>query len=108
MFVRELPRFFDILRGKDLSSEICFYDVLQPGDLHVTEKTAARAHVGIDEARVRRVLPPVRELVAIGVQDRVKTKGLDRNLLFCRLHLLANSRSEVAKHRHGWVMAGPA
>jgi hypothetical protein len=60
MFVRELPRLFDILRGENHAREVCFYDVLQAGDLHVIEKTAARANVGIDEARVRRILPPVR------------------------------------------------
>jgi hypothetical protein len=81
MFVRELPRFFDILRGKNFSRKVRVYDVLQSGHLHVIEKTAARANVGVDEARVWRVLPPVREFVAIGVEDRVKTKGLDRDLL---------------------------
>ena len=102
MFGSELPRFFDILRGQDLSRKVRLHDVLQSGNLHVIEETAARANVGIDEARVRRILPPVREFVAIGVEDRVKTKWLDRNLLFCRLHPLANSRSEGAEHRHGW------
>ena len=81
MFLGELPGFFDILRGKNLSREVRFYDVLQAGHLHVIEKTAARANVGIDEARVWRVLPPVREFVAIGVEDRIETKGLDRDLL---------------------------
>ena len=81
MFLGELPRFFDVFRGKNLSGEVRFYDVLESGDLHVIEKTAARANVGIDEARVWRVLPPVREFVAIGVEDRIETKGLDRDLL---------------------------
>jgi len=62
------------------------------------EKTAARANVGVDEARVRRVLPPVRQFVAIGVEDRVETKGLDGDLLIGWLR----SRSEVLKVRHSW------
>jgi hypothetical protein len=91
MFGRELPRFFDILGGKNLSGEGRFYDVLESGHLHMIEKTAARANVGVDEARVWRVLPPVREFVAIGVEDRVETKGLDRDLLIWWLR----SRSEI-------------
>lgn len=83
MFLRELPCFFHIFGGKNLSGEVRFYDVLESRHLHVIEKTAARANVGVDEARVWRVLPPVREFVAIGVEDRVETKGLDRDLLFC-------------------------
>ena len=75
----ELARFFDILRGKNLSRKVRFYNVLESGHLHVIEKTAARANVGVDEARVRRVLPPMRELVAIGVEDRIEAKGLDES-----------------------------
>jgi len=54
---------------------------LKSGDFGVIEKTAARADVGIDEARVRRILPPMRELVAIGIEDRVEAKGLNIDLL---------------------------
>ena len=97
MFGSELPRFFDILRGQDLSGEVRLHDVLQSGNLHVIEETAARANVGIDEARVRRILPPVREFVAIGVEDRVKTKRLDSDLL----SYWVRPRSEIL-HRHGW------
>ena len=93
VFVCELPRSFDIFRGKNFSREVRFYDVLQSGDLHVIEKAAARANVGIDEARVWRVLPPVREFVAIGVEDRIETKGLDGDLLIFWLR----PRSEAAK-----------
>ena len=50
---------------------------MQAGDLGVIEKAAARANVGINEARVGRVLPPVSELVAVGVEDRIETEGLD-------------------------------
>src|SRR5437879_5392880 len=98
MFGSELPRFFDILRGQDHSRKVRLHDVLQSGNLHVIEKTAARANVGIDEARVRRVLPPVREFVAIGVEDRVEAKRLDSYLLI----LLPRIRSEASKRRHGW------
>jgi hypothetical protein len=60
------------------------------------EKTAARANVGIDEARVQRILPPVRQLVAIGVEDRVETKRLDSGLLTLSCNL-ANSRQSDEK-----------
>jgi hypothetical protein len=77
---REAPRLFDVVLSEDFSCKVRFYDVLQAGDLGVIEKTAARANVGIDEARIGRVLPPVRELVAVGVEDRVEAKGLNRAL----------------------------
>jgi hypothetical protein len=41
------------------------------------EKSAARAYVRIDVARVRRILPPVRELVAIGIQNRIESQRLN-------------------------------
>jgi hypothetical protein len=77
MFFRETARLFDVFFGEDFAGEICFDDVLQASDLRVIEKTAARADVGIDEARIGRVLPPVGELVAIGVENRVEAKGLN-------------------------------
>jgi hypothetical protein len=83
MLFRESPRFFDVLLSENFSCKVRLYDVLQAGDLRVIEKTAARANVGINEARVRRILPPVREFVAIGVENRVESKGLDLALLFC-------------------------
>jgi len=98
VLARELPRFFDIFGGKNLSGEVRFYDVLEAGHLHVIEKTAARANVGIDEARVRRVLPPVRQFIAIGVEYRVETKGLDGDLLICSLRL----RAEASRNCHSW------
>src|SRR6266446_1030189 len=61
------------------SGKIRFRDVLQSGHLRVIEKTAARANVRIDKARVRRVLPPMRELVAIGIEDRIEAKGLNES-----------------------------
>ena|ERR1700724_3194414 len=78
MFLRESSCLFDVIRSEDVSGKIGFYDVLQAGDLRVIEKTAAGANVGIDEAGVRRVLPPVRELVAVGIENRVEAKGLNR------------------------------
>ena len=50
---------------------------MQAGDLGVIEETAARANVGVDETRVGRILPPMGELVAVGIEDRIETKGLD-------------------------------
>ena len=79
MLFRESARFFNVFNGKNLSCKVRFRDVLQSGHLRVIEKTAARAYVGIDEARVRRVLPPMREFVAIGVEDRIEAKGLDES-----------------------------
>ena len=79
MLFRESARFFNVFRGKDLSCKVCLRDVLQSGHLRMIKKTAARANVGVDEARVRRVLPPMRELVAIGVEDRIEAKGLDES-----------------------------
>jgi hypothetical protein len=81
MFVRELPCFFDVVGGEDLPGKIRLCNVLQSGNLRVIEKAAARANIGIDEARVRRVLPPMRELVAIGIEDRIEAKRLNRRLL---------------------------
>jgi hypothetical protein len=80
MFFRESPRLFDVVRSKDFSGEVGLHDVLQAGDLRVIEKAAPRADVGIDEARVRRILPPVRQLVAVGIEDRVEAKGLNDDL----------------------------
>ena len=67
MFSREAPRFFNVFRGEDLARKVRFHDVLQPGNFRMVEEAAPRADVGVNEARVRRVLPPVRELVAVGI-----------------------------------------
>ena len=81
VFVCESPRFFDVFRGEDLSCKVRFHDVLQPGHLRVIEETAARANVGIDEARIGWVLPPMRQLVAVRIEDRIEAQGLNRDLL---------------------------
>ena len=77
MFVRESRGFLDVFGRKNLAGKIRFHDVLQSGDFGVVEKPAARADVGINEARVGGILPPMRELVAVGIEDRVETKGLN-------------------------------
>jgi hypothetical protein len=41
------------------------------------EKTAARADVRINVPRVRRILPPVAELIAVGVQNRIELQRLN-------------------------------
>jgi hypothetical protein len=81
VFVGELSSFLNVFGTKNFAGKVGLEDVLQAGDFGVIEKTAARANVGIDEARVRRILPPVGELVAVGVKDRIEAKGLNVNLL---------------------------
>jgi hypothetical protein len=100
MFVRELPCFFDVVGGEDLPGKIRLCNVLQSGNLRVIEKAAARANIGIDEARVRWVLPPMRELVAIGIEDRIEAKRLNRRLLekvLAQVDVIANSAVEVLR-----------
>ena len=72
MLAREFRGFFNIFRFEDLARKVGFDDVLQPGYFGVVEETAAGADVGINEASVGRVLPPMAQLVAIGVEDRVE------------------------------------
>jgi hypothetical protein len=81
MLVRELLCLLDVFSGKNFAGKIRLCNVLQSGNLRMIEKAAARANVGIDEARVRRILPPMREFVAIGVEDRIEAKRLNRRLL---------------------------
>ena len=81
VLVGKFSGFFDIFDSENFAGKVRFHYVLQAGDFGMIEKTAARAHVGIDEARVRRVLPPVGELVAVGAEDRIEAKGLNIDLL---------------------------
>jgi hypothetical protein len=81
MLVCEFPSFLDVFGRKNFAGKVRFQDVLQSGDFGVIEKAAARADVGIDEARVWRILPPVRKLIAIGIEDRIEAKRLDIKLL---------------------------
>lgn len=77
MFVREFCGFLDVFGGKNFAGKIRFHDVLQPSDFGMVEKTAARADVRVNEARVGGILPPMRQLVAVSVENRVETKRLD-------------------------------
>jgi hypothetical protein len=100
MLVRELPCLLDVFSGKNFAGKIRLYNVLQSGYLRVIEKAAARANIGIDEARVRRVLPPMRELVAIGIEDRIEAKRLNRSLLekvLVQVDVIANYAVEVLR-----------
>jgi hypothetical protein len=81
VLVGESFGFLDVFGSKNPAGKVCLDDVLESGDFGVIEETAARADVGIDEARVRRILPPMGELVAIGIEDRVEAKGLNIDLL---------------------------
>jgi hypothetical protein len=72
---------FDVFGGKNFPGEIGFDDVLQPGHLGVAEESATRADVGIDKARVGRILPPMGELVAVGIENRIEAKRLNGDLL---------------------------
>jgi len=101
MFLRESPRLFDVVLIENLSCEVGLDDVLQAGHLRVIEKTAARANVGIDEAGVRRVLPPVRELVAVGIENRVEAKGLNRASLKFWRHVKAETSASSLTLRKG-------
>jgi hypothetical protein len=71
MFFCEAAGFFDVFFGENFSREVRFDDVLKAGDLRVIEEPSARTDVGIDKARVRRILPPVRQLVAVGIENRI-------------------------------------
>ena len=77
MFVSEFRGFLDVFGRKNLAGKIRFHDVLESGDFGMVKKPAARAHVGINESRVGGILPPMRELIAVGVENRVEAKGLD-------------------------------
>jgi hypothetical protein len=97
MFVCKLARFFDVRGGKDLAGEVRFDYVLQSSDYRVIKKTAARTNVGINESRVERVLPPMRELVAIGVEDGIEPKGLDVDLLIDAMTRAAAVRRTLSR-----------
>jgi hypothetical protein len=43
----------------------------------VIEKAATGAYIRIDMPRIGRVLPPVRELVAVRIQDRIESQRLN-------------------------------
>ena len=77
MLAREFRRFLDIFHRENFAGEIRFDDVLKTGNFRMIEKTAARADIRINVSRVRRVLPPVRELVAVRIQNRIESQRLN-------------------------------
>jgi len=70
-------RLFHVFEREDLAGEIGLDDVLQSGHLRMIEEAATGADVGIDVAGVRRILPPVGELVAVGGEEGVEAQRLD-------------------------------
>jgi hypothetical protein len=82
MLAREFRGFLDVVEGEDFTCKIRLQYILQPGHFGVIEKAAARANVRIYMSRIGRVLPPMAEFVAVGVQDRIQSEWLDGGLLF--------------------------
>src|SRR6266436_1920797 len=74
--VSDAAGFFDVVEREDLARETGFDDVLQHGEHGFFKHAAARFEIGIDVARVRRILPPVRELVRVRVEDGIQPKRL--------------------------------
>src|SRR5216683_1251879 len=74
--VGDAPGFFHIVEGEDLAGEIGFDDVLEQRQHGFFEHAAAGLKVRIDVARVRGILPPVGELVRVGVEDGVQSQRL--------------------------------
>ncbi len=66
----------DVVESENLASEVGFDDVLKHGQHGLVEHAAAGFDVGIDMAGVGRVLPPVRELVGVCVENRIQAKRL--------------------------------
>jgi hypothetical protein len=77
VFAGEFFSFLDVFGSKNFAGKIRFQNVLQASDFGVIEETAARANIGINEARAGRILPPMGELVAVGIEYRIEAKGLD-------------------------------
>jgi hypothetical protein len=76
MRVGHAAGFLDVVEGEDLSGEIGFDDVLEHGEHGFVEHAAAGFDVGVDVARVGGILPPVGELVGVGVEDGIEAQGL--------------------------------
>jgi hypothetical protein len=81
VLTRKSSRLFDVFGGEDFLGKVGLEDVLQTGYLGVIEEAPAGAYVGVDEPRVGRVLPPMAQLIAVGVEDRIESQGLDELLL---------------------------
>ena len=76
MRVSDAASFLDVVEGEDLAGEIGFDDVLEQRQHGFFEHSAAGLKVRIDVARVRGILPPVGELVRVGVEDGVQSQRL--------------------------------
>ena len=74
--VSDAASFFDVVEREDLAGEVGFDDVLEHGEHGLFKHAAARFEVGIDVARVRRILPPMGELVRVRVEDGVQAQRL--------------------------------
>ena len=74
--VSEAAGFLDVVEREDLAGEIGFYDVLEHGQHCFFKHAPARLDVGVDVAGIRRVLPPVGQLVRVGVENRIQAQGL--------------------------------
>src|SRR5882672_5180104 len=74
--VGDAAGFLDVVEGEDLAGKIGFEDVLQHGEHGFVEHAATGLDVGIDVARVRRILPPVGELVGVRVEDGIESQRL--------------------------------
>ena len=77
VLVRESLCLLHIFERENFAGEIGFEDVLQAGHFGMIEEAAAGTDVGVDVARVSRILPPVGQLVAVGGEDRVEAQRLD-------------------------------
>src|SRR4029453_15084854 len=74
--VGDAASFFHIVEGEDLAGKIGFDDLLEQRKHGFFQNAAAGFKVRIDVARVRRILPPVGELVRVGVEDGVQSQRL--------------------------------
>ena len=67
----ERGRFVDVLAAHDAAFEVPLQVVLQPEEEDVLESTAARLEIRINGLRIRRILPPVGNLVAVRTENQV-------------------------------------
>ena len=77
MLVSKPSRFFYVIRCENFSGKVRLQNVLQPGELGMIEESSARANVGINEPRIGGILPPMRQLVAVGVENWIEAQGLN-------------------------------
>src|SRR5713226_7324752 len=84
MRVGNAAGFLDVVEGKDLAGKTGLDDVLEHGEHGLVEHAAAGFEVGVDVARVRGILPPVGELVGVGVEDGIQSQRLHGAPWSCR------------------------